>query len=114
MRDPPCQARISCRLGSRFQRAQDNQSPGNADVVFDVSIRDPPLDRSARRADRTHDFPERPRAHEHVSPMLYGFPGLVALKRRLRFHMSDCGLPGRAARTDARLHTLALEFTLDD
>ncbi len=76
----PCQARISCRLGSRCQRAQDNQPPGNADAVFDVSIRGPALDRPARRADAAHDFPERPRARGHVSPLLSGFAGLFALK----------------------------------
>src|SRR6266446_8705355 len=73
MRDLPCPARISCRLGSGFQRTQNNQPPGNADAVFDVSIRGPALDRPARRADAAHDFSERPRAREHVSPVLSGF-----------------------------------------
>src|SRR6266446_6859240 len=84
MRDLPCPARISCRLGSGFQRTQNNQPPGNADAVFDVSIRGPALDRPARRADAAHDFSERPRAREHVSPVLSGFTGLVALKQHVR------------------------------
>src|SRR6266404_1302699 len=63
MRDLPCPARIPCRLGSRFQRAQNNQPPGNADAVFDVSIRGPALDRPARRAEAARSL----RAASHVT-----------------------------------------------
>ena len=107
MRDLSRQARIPRRLGPRFQRPQNNQYRSNAIAVFNVSIRGAALDRSARRADPTHDFPGRSRTRGLVSSMLSGFAGPLALKRSENISLMDLRCPHSRNRTNCFRHRKA-------